>query len=422
MEEMEEVEKVLLNTKEEVIRSPVTLNHFKFLNKILDMASAYINAKDENDEFIFLNVIMVPLMNQVLIEGGSCEMGKNECYNFCKDLFVDHNVLLRIDGCQPSCFGQTSKLNNTDFDANDQILLNPSWVCAAERECDLFLDSNDYESAEVYELNVHLVVGMIRFIHEYLQTFTSAFLDKERETSRAKQRFKNTPVKMGIKFLSKNKVCGDTGNAGEELIFGKELRLKMEYNKQTWAPECIYFEEAKIIIIEKNTSGSSTKVGKGSNQGKGSSRGGKAVATSSKRGNTSVKAPKGKGALKVAAASSKTDSTENATFSKLKFTDEKDELQYLSTVRKTFEEYLEAVGKGADVDGNDLYNVLKILGLQQFDEDPVLEIKINAKMKFRKNSETGMTLNESFECVNGEVPEEITSIPLTDLFGNPAKE
>jgi hypothetical protein len=61
MEEVEEVENVLFNTKEEVIRSPVALNHFKFLNKILDMASAYINAKDENDEFIFLNVIMVPL-------------------------------------------------------------------------------------------------------------------------------------------------------------------------------------------------------------------------------------------------------------------------------------------------------------------------------------------------------------------------
>jgi hypothetical protein len=53
------------------------------------------------------------------------------------------------------------------------------------------------------------------------------------------------------------------------------------------------------------------------------------------------------------------------------------------------------------VDGNDLYNVLKIPDLQQFDEDPVLEIKINAKMKLRKNSEIGMTLNESFEGVNG---------------------
>jgi hypothetical protein len=84
---------------------------------------------------------------------------------------------------------------------------------------------------------------------------------------------------MGIKFLSKNKGCGDMGNAGEELIFGNELRLKVEYNKQAWDPDCIYFEEAKIIIIEKTTSGSSTKVGKASNQGEGSSRGGKAVTT-----------------------------------------------------------------------------------------------------------------------------------------------
>jgi hypothetical protein len=95
-----------------------------------------------------------------------------------------------------------------------------------------------FSSFDLFDLNMHLIVGVIKLIHAFVNTLTNRFLQYECDigsllpsssssTGRQLLPFPHIPPQIGSKFLNrknnKNSLQGNPGLAAEGLLLGDGL-------------------------------------------------------------------------------------------------------------------------------------------------------------------------------------------------------
>jgi hypothetical protein len=258
---------------------PKCLENRRFLGKIKSHVLKLVNAKNGNDEFLFISKILAPLVERVFEEGKTTIPGNLD--DFCLSLFDGYRCLIQIHGCAESAYGQAIK---TDIGEN-LIMFNTMLLSESEIEFENTPETYNFDDNDSFFLNASVVFCVVQWIYRMLHTFTDDVLDFESthhhtqsfssfSTASSKkskvERFCHTPVRVGIKLIENSRrIGGDMGYGGEEFLLGN-LRLHVQKDS-LWRIRGIWFEEAEIqettvtkpqkqvSRMKKNTSSSKSK-------------------------------------------------------------------------------------------------------------------------------------------------------------------
>lgn len=228
--------------------------HSKYLDRILSMSLALINATTKDNKFIFVEMILIPLVTKVFEIGDTPLPTIEEIEKFImEDLLNDWEVEIKIPRfCISSAYAQA---------AAGVIHLNQDWILRADLVFDHKIRIASHSLVTDYlESLIHEVVGCVKFVHEILHTFAKKVLTYEYTIRKQKLngetvQFTETPTKMGTKptrddVTKQINVVGDMGYVFEEILFGTPLHLFMSFAKTSDSEKNIQRFTASSIVFE----------------------------------------------------------------------------------------------------------------------------------------------------------------------------
>lgn len=234
-----------------------------YFTMILGLVIQFVNARDANGEFLFIDRIMIPIVKQVFTEGETRPPPDAELRMTARAMFQDHVITLLASGCDDDCYGQY-------VPNRKRILMNEDWMTRANIAFQDITALDQVENAADVlrqECELHVVGGFAKVLHELMHSFTAKILEYEaavkvklaeaattpstaNTTTSAEEivPFTVTPTKVGIRFkIEPQGVIGDMGCALPDLLFGHGLRFKFRYEPTIWTPLSIYFERCTVV-------------------------------------------------------------------------------------------------------------------------------------------------------------------------------
>jgi hypothetical protein len=235
-----------------------------FFHKVLDIFLAMVNAPGSTEgKFLFLDRIVLHLLRNIFEQigttTGTTTPPDSDLTAWITATLESHVVSITV-GAEEDCFLVTRVSPSNSKRCSPTIYWNANWLKDADIRFQRDSTRTDYSHIHLFELNMHLIVGVVKLIHAFVNTLTSKILQYECDikssisssTGRSILPFPHIPVQIGCKFLNrknkKNSLQGNLGLAAEGLLLGDGLRMKMHYiSPPQFSPQYLYFEKSKVI-------------------------------------------------------------------------------------------------------------------------------------------------------------------------------
>jgi hypothetical protein len=243
-----------------------SLEKSPFFHKVLDIFLDMVNAPGSTDgKFLFLDRIVLPLLRNIFEQVGTPTPPDSNLTAWITKTLESHVVSITV-GAEEDCFMETRVPSNFKH-CSPTIYWNANWLKDANNRFELGANRTDFSDIHLFELNMHLIIGVVKLIHAFVNTLINKILQYECDIKSSSSLssstgpllpFPHVPPQIGSKFLNrknnKNSLQGNPGLAAEGFLLGDGLRIKMQYiSPSQFSPQYLYFEKSKAVDEQIST-------------------------------------------------------------------------------------------------------------------------------------------------------------------------
>jgi hypothetical protein len=184
----------------------------------MDIFRNIVNAPGLSDgKFPFLDRIVLPLLRNIFERVGTATPPDADLVAWATKTLESHVVSLTV-GAEEDCFLVTRISSSNSKRCSPTIYWNANWSKDAAICFQLDSPRTDFSSFDLFGLNMHLVVGVMKLIHAFVNTLSNKILRYECDirsssasssfpssTVRQLLPFPHIPPHIGSKFLNRKK-------------------------------------------------------------------------------------------------------------------------------------------------------------------------------------------------------------------------
>jgi hypothetical protein len=226
---------------------------FTFLTVVVNMGLSLINATNGHGNYLFVERVFCPLISKIFFTAGTPLPATRDVYAYCvNQLFNGYSAIVSFDA-DSSYYGQAipKNIQNTQPATDHWITFNTDWMqeALASYKKNVNVDHHT-DSMGAFQLNIHMVVACVKFLHEFTHTLTYSMLKYEFECRAViesqPEMYQNTPTKIGTRVAGApgkpKTLLGDLGYGFEEIFLSSNFRIFLDTARiGLWKPDNIQF-------------------------------------------------------------------------------------------------------------------------------------------------------------------------------------
>jgi hypothetical protein len=176
-----------------------------YLDKVLTLFDDFINAKGPENQFLYLERVLLPLIKKVFRVCDTAVPSDAELIKWATDTLSTHVVSFTTAECK-------DLYAETDPSGVPTIYWSQSWLAEAQIVYDANFTNLNYNHESLFVMNIHLAFGVMKFGHEFAHSLTRKIMSFEftnrQQTSTSSTdpppiELKDTPPMVGTMFKIK---------------------------------------------------------------------------------------------------------------------------------------------------------------------------------------------------------------------------